>query len=207
MSGVVLLHGRGADGSDLEGLAPLLGLEGRVLCPDAPLRWPGGGGFCWYEDADRRGDIERSLGALEALLDEAAREDPRFARPVLGGFSQGGVMTLEAGLRRPGRFRALVVMSAFLAPDHPARETPPEPAAVPPLLLTHGTEDPVVPFELGEQCHEWLEGAGIAHRFVPDACGHAISPRHVSALRAFLQEVPDPPGGDPQEARARPDDT
>lgn len=183
---LVLLHGRGADGRDLVGLAPFLEFPGRLLCPDAPIPWEEGGGLCWYREPSMREDMERSLGALMDFLDAALAQYPTTGRPILGGFSQGGVVAYEAVLRRPERFAGLVAMSAFLAPDHPARDTPPAPSAIPPILVTHGTYDPLVDVERGREAVGFLRQLRLQPEVVEDTCAHSISPRHLQALTQFL---------------------
>lgn len=195
---LILLHGRGADGSDLAALHPYLHFPGRLLCPDAPMPFVAGGtGRAWYDDATRRQDLERAVKEMLRFLKAVAEEYPTTDRPILGGFSQGGVVTYEVGLRYPEGFAGLIMMSAFMAPDHPCREAAPAPEKVPPILLTHGSEDPLITVDRAHEASAWLGAAGIAHEYVEDAAGHSLSPGHLEAINTFLRRcfLPESEGG------------
>jgi phospholipase/carboxylesterase len=188
---LILLHGRGADGRDLASIQPYLDFAGgRVVCPDAPRPWieGGGQGFSWFGTEALREDLDPSLAALRAFLDALPETLPIDGLPILGGFSQGGVLTYELGLRHPELFRALAVLSSYLAPDHPIREAPTS-AEIPPLLITHGTYDPLIPIARSAEARAVLDDAGVSYRFVEDAVDHTIGPRHLEALNALLAEV------------------
>ena len=152
---VIFLHGYGADGSDLIGLADPLAPhlpDTRFLAPNAPERCPGNPlGYQWFPipwldgtpEAAARASAVRSYGLLDTWLDEVAAEGPGPERTVLVGFSQGTMMALHVGLRRAAPLAGIVGFSGrLLDPQQLATEI----TARPPVLLVHGDQDPVVPF-------------------------------------------------------------
>src|SRR3954468_22014981 len=145
---VVLVHGYGADGQDLIGLAQhWQGLLPTVAfaAPNAASRIPGGPGFQWFpisriDPHEMQKGVEAAAPALDAYLDaELARLNLPPERLALAGFSQGTMLSLHVGLRRKVRPAAIVGFSGML----PA--APPEGTAIPPILLTHGDSDQVIP--------------------------------------------------------------
>jgi len=162
---LVLFHGRGADEHDLLPLAELLDPDRQLLAvaPRGPLSLPPGGAH-WYAVREiGYPDPATFLPIFEAAsvwLDALARETSISAdRTVLGGFSQGAVMTYALGLGagRP-RPAALIALSGFM-PTVSGFEldlTPP----LPPAAIGHGTLDPVISVDWGRRLHETLEQAG-----------------------------------------------
>ena len=188
---MVLLHGRGADGRDLVGLGPHFGFEGLVLAPDAPLPWEDGApeGRAWYHATSDRPQLDSAVEQVLAFLDAAAAELPVTGRPILGGFSQGGLLTYEVGLRHPERFRALVVIAAFMAAGHPLRRGEVDHLNLPPLLVAHGSQDPVVPLDLAREAHEILQTARVPHLFLVEEVPHTIGPGTVAAVADLLARL------------------
>ena len=152
---VVFLHGYGADGNDLIGLAEPLAPHlpnTRFLAPNAPERCPGNPmGYPVVSDPLARRHRPRPRRApprrrpsrlLDGWLDDLAATDPAGAH-VLFGFSQGTMMALQVGLRRKAALAGIVGFSGrLLDPETLAAEI----AARPPVLLVHGDQDPMVPF-------------------------------------------------------------
>ena len=187
---LILLHGRGTDGGDLVDLGPAFAWPGRVVGFDAPEPWTEAGvGRIWFRNETLREGIEASSTALLRSLDALAERCPNSAKPVLAGFSQGGVMTYECGLANPGRFRALVVMSGWLPESSPLRQHPPRPEEMPPLLVTHGAVDPMVDVNRARESQAFLQSVGLSLRYVEDMTAHTISPAQARAVADFLGEV------------------
>src|SRR5579863_8072410 len=144
---VVLVHGYGADGQDLIGLAQhwqsLLPAVA-FAAPNAPTRVPGGAGYQWFpisriDPHEMRKGVEAATPMLEDYLDaELARLGLPPERLALAGFSQGTMLSLHLGLRRKVRPAAIVGFSGLLAGAVP-------PGDIPPILLTHGDSDSVIP--------------------------------------------------------------
>ena len=187
---LVLLHGRGADDDDLYPLLDALDPERRLVgyTPRAPLTLPPGG-FHWYvmrelgypDPPTFRSAVALLGGWLDAL---AAETGIPPERTVLGGFSQGAVMTYALGLG-PGRPRpaALVAFSGFM-PIVPGWEL--EPAAAPPVAIAHGTYDPVIGVEWGRRAREALESVGADVLYRESPLPHAIDPGFVRELQPWL---------------------
>jgi phospholipase/carboxylesterase len=185
---LVLFHGRGADEYDLVPLLDFLDPERRLLgvTPRGPLHLPPGGAH-WYavheigypDPATFTDTFERASAWLGSL---AAETGIPAERTVLGGFSQGAVMTYALGLGE-GRPRpaAMIALSGFV-PTVPGFEldlTPP----LPPIAIGHGALDLVIPVEWGRRARDLLESAEASPAYAESPhLGHSIDP-------AFLQEI------------------
>ena len=184
---LVLLHGRGADENDLFPLLDALDPERRLhgYTPRAPLALPPGGAH-WYV-VPRVGypdpaSFADGYGALAEWFDALP-----FAagQVVLGGFSQGAVMSYALGLGqgRP-RTRALIALSGFIptvAGWEPDLESP-----FPTIAIAHGTYDPVIPVEFGRLARATLEGAGADVWYRESPIEHSIDPHVVAELQALV---------------------
>lgn len=189
---VVLLHGYGADGEDLIGLAPMLrkALPGAAFAaPNAPQRCAGAPmGRQWFAisrlDAEeaRRG-VENASSALENFLDsELSRLGLPADRLALVGFSQGAMMALHAGLRRSAKPAAVVGFSGMLAGQPPALG-----ADAPPILLIHGAADPMIPVQALFDAAGRLGAAGAAVQWrVSPGLGHSIDETGVTLAAMHL---------------------
>jgi phospholipase/carboxylesterase len=190
---LALLHGRGADEHDLAPLLDLLDPERRLLglLPRGPLGLPPGGRH-WY--------IVREIGFpdpgtfLPTFADaskwlDTALEDVGVPadRTVVGGFSQGAVMSYALGLGagRP-RPAAIVAFSGFV-PRVEGFELDVENRAGLPVSIAHGTFDPVIGVEWGRDARERLETAGLAVSYREDPAAHQITPGGVAQARAVVE--------------------
>jgi phospholipase/carboxylesterase len=193
---VVLLHGYGADGSDLIGLAEPLAPylpNTRFVAPNAPERCRNNPfGYQWFpipwldgsSEAEMRAAASRSFGLLDGWLD---RLETPPARTVLVGFSQGTMMMLHVALRRPVAYAGLVGFSGrLLMPETLAGEI----RSRPPVLLVHGDQDPMVPFASLREAADALGKAGVAARtHVSPGLGHGIGPDGLRMALDFTREV------------------
>lgn len=193
---LVLLHGRGADAHDLHPLLDMLdpGRRLHALTLQAPMRLPGQPGWHWYV-VERVGfphaeSFLPTLGVLERDIDGLLAEHGlAHDRLVLGGFSQGAVMSIAAGLGE-GRPRpaALLPWSGFV-PIVDGWELDPSVAAGVPVLLTHGRLDPVITIGFGEAARERLEAAGAAVEWREPPMGHELDPATVLRARQLVAEL------------------
>jgi len=191
---LVLFHGRGADEHDLFPLLDLLDPERRFLgvTPRGPLALPPGGAH-WYAlhqlgfpDPATFGPTYEALGAW---LDGYAEEHGIAPeRTVLGGFSQGAVMTYALGLGR-GRPRpaAMVALSGFM-PTVPEFELALEPP-FPSIAIGHGTLDEVIPVDWSRQARERLEAAGAELLYREYPLPHAVDPRFLAELAPWVAQA------------------
>lgn len=194
---VLALHGWGASAHDLLGLAPLLH-RGRalVLCPQGETEipiGPGQLGYGWFPlrttSAENPEAFRAAAETLRRFLDASlARYPIDPARLVLLGFSQGGVMAYELGLRQPERFAGIAALSTWLPPELAesfSREPRHEGL---PVLLIHGTEDPLVEVERARESRERLRPFGVALTYREFPMAHEIRPEALQILVRWLDE-------------------
>jgi phospholipase/carboxylesterase len=194
---VVALHGWGASGHDLLGLAPYFrGGEALVLCPQGEVEVPIGGGMSGYGWFPLRngivpdaGEVLTAAEALRTFLDQALAHYPvDRERVALLGFSQGGLMAYEQGLRHPERFAGVAALSTWLPPQLTA-ELPAQSAHERlPVLIVHGTQDTLVPVEKARESREALRpyGTPLTYREFPMA--HEIRPEALQVIVRWLDE-------------------
>lgn len=197
---VVFLHGYGADGADLLGLAEPLAphLPGCAFyAPDAPEACVGNPfGRQWFPipwmdgstEAQAAASLQTSAAALDAFLDGVlAAEGLGPDRLALLGFSQGTMMSLHVAPRRAAAVAGVVGFSGrLLAPERLAAEA----RVRPPVQLLHGDQDPLVPFAEMARAETALKDAGIpvaTHRM--RGTPHGIAPDGLGVALGFLQRV------------------
>ncbi len=192
---VLTLHGLGTNADDLAPLCGELGFSKcRYVLPDAPLLLPGypPGSFAWYDFMNHnREEIEASRDYLYKVLDHFCKDPSREkeAPPLIPlGFSQGGVMALEVGLNYKGKVAAIVSMSGYM-PNPEATLAKPVAPRETPLLLVHGTQDPVVPVEGTRVAVEALKLAGYHPVFKEFPMPHTITEESLDEVREFLGRV------------------
>jgi phospholipase/carboxylesterase len=196
---VVFLHGYGADGADLLGLADVLAphLPGvAFVAPDAPERCVGGGfGRQWFPipwidgspQAAADAGLQASTADLDAFLDaRLADEGLTPDRLVLVGFSQGAMLSLHVAPRRPVEIAGVVAISGrLLRPGKLAEEA----QVKPPVLLMHGDQDPVVPFADMAKAGDALVAAGFpTYGHIMQGAGHGIAPDGLGVALQFIME-------------------
>jgi phospholipase/carboxylesterase len=211
---VIWMHGLGADGHDFVDVVPVLGLPAtlalRFVFPHAPMQpvtinsgmvmraWydvvPDGGG-------GRREDgpgIRASQRHVEALV---AREQARgvpAARLVLAGFSQGGAMALQTGLRYPERLAGVMALSCYLPlAGQAGAEASPANRDVP-IFLAHGSHDPMIPLARATRARETLTALGYPVEWHEYPMPHAVCDAEIRDIGAWLTRIlARPPGQSP----------
>lgn len=190
---VVALHGHGAHGMDLLGLAPYLA-GGRVLmlCPQAEFEI-GPGSYTWFNrppDGQRSVDeVERVTAALRTFIDKAvprAGGDP--SRMVVLGFSQGGTLAYRLGLGEPRRFAGIAALSTYFPDDLTAAIDRDHIADVP-LLIQHGTEDPQIEVARARTSRDLLMTLGARPEYHEYPMRHEIAGPSLGDLGAWLTRV------------------
>ena len=179
---VILTHGRGADAGDLEPLLSILDPERRFLgvFPRGPLALPPGGRHWYIVREIGFPDADTFLPTYAELSDHLggvlAEHGLDWDRTVLGGFSQGAVMSYALGLgeERP-RPAAVLAFSGFV-PTVSGFELDLASRAGLPVSIAHGSLDPVINVGFGRQAHGLLEEAGLEVSYREDPVGHTISP-------------------------------
>lgn len=196
---VVFLHGYGADGGDLLGLADPLAphLPDTVFfAPDAPERCTGNPfGFQWFpipwldgsSEEQALAGLSLAAGDLNAFLDKVLAEEGLPAQALaLLGFSQGTMMSLHVAPRRPAKIAGVVGFSGRLMQPALLAE-----AAVskPPILLIHGDQDEVVPLSSLPEAADALVDAGLeTYTHISKGTGHGIAHDGLSLALSFLRE-------------------
>src|SRR5690606_13767430 len=150
----------------------------------------------WYDiymaDLVRREDAEGLRASEQAVRALIARENERgipTERIVLAGFSQGCAMSLQTGLRYPEKLAGIIGLSGYLPLASLAPAERHEANAGTPILLAHGTMDPVVAYERGQATLEALTAMGCDVRFKSYPMPHAVCQEEVRDIADFLREI------------------
>ncbi len=215
---LLLVHGFGADERDLGGLLPYLDPDGRfvTVLPRGPVAMPPG--FAWYDfgvpDDERAAAFLSALDQLDDLLEEAATEhDLPRGEAIVGGFSQGAGLTLALALRASDRPHPLGVLAMSPAlPQASLEEIQPDwdAAAKIPVLLQHGTHDPLVPVSRSRELAHTLEDHGAPVVYSEFPMEHQVALESVQQGRSWLdaviagerpsEPIPEPPPEGPVKA-------
>ncbi len=195
---VVFLHGYGADGADLLGLADPLAPhlpDTAFHAPDAPepcLNNPMG--YQWFpipwmdgsSPEQARASAQQSFADINAFLDKVlAEESIAPDRLALVGFSQGTMMALEVAPRRDAEIAGVVGFSGRLLNPEALADVRTKPQ----ILLLHGDKDPVVPFDSMAVAADALTAAGFTiFTHVMKGTPHGISPDGLSMMLGFLKQ-------------------
>jgi len=200
---LIWLHGLGADGHDFEPVVPHLLWRGapsiRFVFPHAPMRAvtlnAGMRMRAWYDirsvGLDRNQDvagIEQSCGQVAALVEREQRRGIAPHRVALAGFSQGGAIALQLGLRYPHRIAGLIALSTYLLDTS---RSPADRHAVNqglPIFMAHGRMDPLVPFHLGEAAAQLLQGWGYRVDWHTYPMAHAVCPDEIGHIAGWLRQ-------------------
>lgn len=205
---VIWMHGLGADGYDFVSIVKELqvntlpGLEGgvRFIFPHAPTRPVTiNNGYvmrAWYDikliDLVRQEDepgIRESQGQIEALIAQEEKRGIPARRIVLAGFSQGGAITLQTGLRHPERLAGLMVLSSYLPLAASVEAEAGAANRDVPIFMAHGTRDPVVQLPRATTSREQLEKLGYKPEWHEYPMEHSVCLEEVQAMREWLGKV------------------
>lgn len=198
---VIWLHGLGADGHDFEPIVPELRLAKpvRFIFPHAPVRPvtinQGMRMRAWYDILQLGGgpEDERGLRSAQKLLEGlVAHEKKRgvaSGRIVLAGFSQGGAVALQTGLRHPERLAGIIALSSYL-PLHTALTAERSAAnAEVPIFMAHGRYDDIIPFERAERSRELLRALGYPVQWHEYPMPHSVCAPEIADIAKFLTAI------------------
>ena len=202
IASVIWLHGLGADGHDFEPIVPELKLPDtlpiRFIFPHAPVRSVtinGGEEMrAWYDfvhhsETAGNDDIVESTDQINAFL---AREIDRgipASKIILAGFSQGGVIALQTGLRFEHRLAGILALSTYLH-DYTATEAERTDANLAiPIMMAHGTQDPMIPIMRAATSRENLVRLGYDVRWFDYPMGHQVCMEEIEEVSRFFQEI------------------
>lgn len=196
---VILVHGYGADGNDLLGLADPLGqhLPDTVfVAPDAPNKCSGNPfGYEWFpipwldgssEEAAKEG-MAQAVVDLNAFIDKTMQEEGFSpAQTILLGFSQGTMMSLHIAPRRAEPLAGIVGFSGrLLEPENMAAAV----VSRPPVLLIHGDQDEMVPVASLPEAADALVAAEFeVYTHISKGTGHGIAPDGLGVALHFMRE-------------------
>ncbi len=194
---LIALHGHGAHCQDLAPLAPMLANgQLQVICPQAEFRLEGAPYayapmFTWMRrgpnDRPLDGELERVAGALSSFIDQACeRYDVDTDRLALMGFSQGGFLAYRLALSEPHRWQAAAMLSTWLS-DEAADDVHPDAADLP-LLVQHGTNDPLVEIDRGRTSRDRLQAMRMNLDYREYPMQHEIGQQSMHDLSAWLIE-------------------
>lgn len=201
---VIWMHGLGADGWDFVPLVRELplpeDLELRFIFPHAPVRRVTiNNGYemrAWYDitqnDISRQPDeagIRESQRHVETIIAREADRGIAAGRIVLAGFSQGGAIALQAGLRHRDKLAGIVALSTYL-PLQESFEAEAAPAnKATPIFMAHGTQDPIIPVQLADASRKFLDDHGYRIDWQVWPMPHSVCAEEVAAIGEYLAWV------------------
>jgi phospholipase/carboxylesterase len=201
---IIWMHGLGADGHDFEPLVPEIIQAGmpsmRFVFPHAPVRpVTVNNGYrmrAWYDivGIDRRSPedfdgVSASTVAIGALIRRENESGIPTSRMVIAGFSQGGAMALHVATRAQEKFAGVIALSCYLPFARQFATERGNANLSTPIYMAHGTHDPVVPFQLGEDSKRVLEGTGYKVEWHAYPMPHSLCQEEVADIRAFLRRI------------------
>jgi phospholipase/carboxylesterase len=202
---VIWLHGLGADGTDFVPVVDALDLPERPIrfvFPHAPMRAvtinQGYVMRAWYDvlsmDFGKRADeggVRESQGLIEAMIERETRRGVAAGGIVLAGFSQGGAIALQTGLRHATRLAGIMALSCYvpLAGTLEAERSLANRDV--PIFMAHGTHDPVIPVRLARESRDLLVELGYDVAWHEYPMEHSVSPEEVEEIGAWLRRVLD----------------
>ena len=207
---VIWLHGLGADGNDFAPIVPELKLAGappiRFVFPHAPMMPVtinnGAVMRAWYdvtfgdlEGTTRKPDekgVRASHSSIDQLIEREIGRGVASRNIVIAGFSQGGAIALQTGLRYPQRLAGIMALSTYL----PLAGTVAAEAAAPnkdlPIFFAHGTHDPVIPLAMATASRARLEELGYSVEWHEYPMQHSVCLEEIHAISAWLTKVMTP---------------
>ena len=204
---VIWMHGLGADGNDFIPIVQELGLTGapaiRFVFPHAPMRPVTiNNGFvmrAWYdvsfgdlEGKSRKADEQgvRDSGAqIAALIGRENERGVASANVVLAGFSQGGAIALQTGLRHPERLAGILALSTYLPlAETVAAEAGPANRDVP-IFMAHGAEDPVIPLQRAAISRDQLRKLGYQVEWHEYPMPHSVCLEEIQDVASWMKRV------------------
>ncbi|HKC53645.1 MAG TPA: alpha/beta hydrolase [Burkholderiales bacterium] len=199
---IIWLHGLGADGNDFAPIVPELRLPQaaiRFVFPHAPVQPVTiNGGMrmrAWYDITDgaiRREDergVRASQALIEALIGREKERGTKAERLVLAGFSQGGAIALQTGLRHPERIAGIMALSTYVPVGEKLAAEASTANRDVPIFMAHGSYDPIIPLVRAEQSRKLLESLGYPVEWREYGMPHSVCPEELADIGAWLGKV------------------
>ncbi len=199
---IIWLHGLGADGFDFVPIARELEFarkgSTRFVFPHAlhiPVTINNGHVMpAWFDIVEIRIDrevdheqLEKSSRYIRTLIDDQIRRGVPAEHILLAGFSQGGAVAIDAALTFAEPLAGLLVLSSYFATAKRISTAPANRKI--PVLIQHGTDDPIVPASLGQMSHQILTEQGYPATYQTFPMGHSVSPSQIFAISQWLDQV------------------
>jgi phospholipase/carboxylesterase len=199
---IIWLHGLGADGSDFAPLVPQLSLPDsfgiRFIFPNAPsIPVSINNGFvmpAWYDikemDIDRHVDeeqLQQSAASVHALITREIERGVDSSRIIVAGFSQGGAVSFEAGLTYPKPLAGIMALSTYFATAASIKVNPIQNGM--PILICHGSRDPVVAEALGQKSVATLQNLGFAPEYKSYPMEHSLCPQQIVDIADWMSRT------------------
>ncbi len=201
---IIWLHGLGADGNDFVPVVNQLSLPNlgiRFIFPHAPMMpVTVNGGFvmrAWYDildtglalnEEDERG-LRASQARITALLDKETRRGVPASRIVLAGFSQGGAIALQTGLRYPRKLAGILVLSGYLPLMSKVEQERNAVNQLTPVFMGHGSIDNVVPMALAVASRAHLTRSGYSVEWHEYPMMHGVCDDELADISNWLSKV------------------
>ena len=201
---VIWLHGLGADGNDFVPVVDELGLPPQIavrfIFPHAPMQPVTiNSGFvmrAWYDvfnqDLSFREDetgVRRSQQEIEKLITKEKDRGIEASRIVLAGFSQGGAIALQTGLRHPERLAGIMALSCYLPLASTLAAEASSANRDVPIFMAHGTADPLIPLPLATLSREHLEQQGYLVEWHQYLMPHSVCYEEIKDIGRWLARV------------------
>lgn len=196
---IIWLHGLGADGHDFEPIVPELKLPPELAiryvfphAPSMPVTVNNGAVMpAWYDilnfDTERRCNVAQLLAssaAVHKLIDRELERGIASDRIILAGFSQGGAVNFQAGLTYDKPLGGMLALSTYF-PTAEAVEVHPANAGLP-ILLCHGTSDPLLPLSMARNSKRELERLGLGAELKTYPMGHSLCLEELLDIAEFI---------------------
>ena len=194
---VIWLHGLGADGHDFEPIVPELKLPEasnlRFIFPHAPLRLVNAEQEmrAWYDIGPAGGneDINISSTQISRLIEQEIGRGIQSEKILLAGFSQGGVIALHTAIRYPHRLAGVLALSTYLHDVNTVDKERLDSNLAIPIMMAHGTQDPVIPIIKAATSRENLIRLGYDVRWFDYPMAHQVCLEEIDEVSRFFQEI------------------
>jgi phospholipase/carboxylesterase len=191
---VVMIHGRGADMHDLADLAPMFDTAAgvRFVFPNAPKPFEAAPGmtfgWTWFEGwPPNHASLVDSRNEMLSFLDQITAQYPTpDGKLIVGGFSQGALMALDAGLRTQKKLAGIIALSGGLYEEELIDLTVHKGL---PVFIGHGSQDDVVPVNYARRARRLLEDAGLDVEYQEYPMSHQVAMEEAAAVKSFIERV------------------
>lgn len=197
---VIWMHGLGADATDFEPIVPMLPLDQdlRFVFPNAPIRpitVNGGMEMRGWYDIDpasplaSNDDIRQSVDAVNQLVEAEVAKGFRFDQITVAGFSQGGVIALEAGLGHRERLRGIMALSTYVNDHEHLAERVGFANVDTPIFMAHGVSDAAIPITRAITSRQALMDLSYQVQWQEYAMGHQVCPQQIHHIGQWLNSI------------------